>query len=647
MAIIRCATFVLLCIWASVSHAEQLPVPDFVGTAVCAGCHEAELATWRSSHHAKAWMEPVPETVDGDFDNATFNLKGRTTRFFRKKGGYFIETDDIAGDRKTYKVVGVGGIAPLQQYLVETAPGRIQSFDVVWDQNAKRWYHLYGDEAPPPEDGLHWSGPYKTWNSRCAECHATRFEKNYDPRTRNFSSRQSEIGVGCEACHGPGEAHVAWARNAGTYAQSPFPGTGETGLVIGFADTLPETEIQQCAGCHSRREAFADGNPLPGTPYHDAYRLSLLREGLYHADGQIQDEVYVYGSFLQSKMYAAGLRCTTCHDPHSGRLKADGNAVCTQCHSPAGNAVFPTLTKMLYDAPTHHFHQPDTPGADCKSCHMIERVYMGIDGRRDHSFRVPRPDLSEKLGTPNACNDCHADRPASWAAAELEARYPDSRHRGPHFATVFSEARQTGGVEAENLLDIAGRTSFPGIVRASALNLLLPTATPDTAARAATLLIDPDPLVRTAALALQQRAPPQVRLERISAALSDPVQTVRITAARQLLGAPVSLLTGDTREAAETASRDWQRSLANKADFPETHLVLGGSALVMRNIQAGIAAFEEATRLDPQLVDAWVMQVRIKLAIRDMAGAQLSLQRALLANPGNPALEPYRQQFAQ
>jgi len=592
-------------------------------------------------------MDPGPDTVEGDFDNATFSLKGTTTRFFRKDGGYFIDTADIDGDPRVFKVIGVAGIVPLQQYLVETEPGRIQSFDVVWDQAAGRWYHLYEDDAPPPEDGLHWSGPYKNWNARCAECHATGFEKNYSARARSYASRQVETGVGCEACHGPGEAHITWANDREALAGSPFPGTGTTGLPIEFSESLPETEIQQCAGCHSRREAFADGNPLPGTPFHDAYRLSLLREGLYHADGQIQDEVYVYGSFLQSKMYKKGLRCTTCHDPHDGRLKADGNAVCTQCHAPAGNEAFPTLTRKLYDGPSHHFHQPGTPGADCKSCHMIERVYMGIDGRRDHSFRVPRPDLSVKLGTPNACNDCHDDRTAAWAAEELKTRFPDSRHRGPHFAEAFSSAHQSARVEVDNLLEIAGQTSLPGIVRASALDLLMPVATPDIATRAAAYLEDPDPLVRSAAITLQQRAPPETRLKRIEPSLSDPVRSVRLAAARQLLGSPVSRLAGENRDAAAAASRDWQSSLANKADFPETHLVLGGSALTMRNVRAAIAAFEEATRLDPQRVDAWVMQVRIKMAVGDLAGAQLSLQRALLANPGQPALEAYRQQFAQ
>ncbi|MBN9671250.1 multiheme c-type cytochrome [Roseibium aggregatum] len=621
--------------------------PAHVGTPVCSGCHTEEAAAWKQSHHAKAWMLPGPDSVDGDFDNAQFTHKGRTSRFFEAEGAYFVETEDVPGEPQTYKVVGVGGIAPLQQYLVETEPGRFQSLDIVWDQEQRRWYHLYGEEAPPPDDGLHWSGPYKTWNSRCAECHATGFEKNHDLRTRSYSSRQSETGVGCEACHGPGEAHLAWAANPQTYEASPFPGTGARGLVIGFEKDLPETEIQQCAGCHSRREAFQDGNPLPGTPYHDAYRLALLRPGLYHADGQILDEVYVYGSFLQSKMYSSGVRCSNCHEPHSGQMSAEGNAVCTQCHSPAGNAEFPMLTRKLYDDPSHHFHATGTPGAECKSCHMIERTYMGIDGRRDHSFRVPRPDLSAKLGTPNACTDCHKEKALSWAAGEIADRFPNAKHRPAHYGEVFAAARQQRGAHEEDLLAVADQRTFPGIVRATALELLQASAAPEVAGKAAPLIEDDDPLVRAAAVALQLHAPPSERLQRIAPALDDEFRSVRMAAARLLIGAPIAQLPKAAAEAAGRATREWQVSLANKTDFPETHLALGGMALSMRNQNAALAAFEEATRLDPQLIDGWIMQVRVRMAIGDLAGAQKALQKALLANPEDPSLSAYKTQLGR
>ena len=510
--------FLAVLIFASTAKAQQNPVPRYIGSETCVECHDEIGSAWRGSHHALAWTLPDDTTVLGDFDGTVFEHKDVVTRFSRRDGDFLVETEDDKGEQRVFKVVGVAGIAPLQQYLVELEPGRIQALDVAWDAERKRWYHLYPEADLPAGDGLHWTGPYKSWNARCAECHATGFEKNYDPRSRQYSSTQAEIGVGCEACHGPAEAHVSWARDSGSADAGQWAGLTDKGFTIGFAPDAAETEIQLCAGCHSRREPYLDGNPLPGTAFHDAYRLALLRDGLYHADGSILDEVYVYGSFLQSKMYAQGVRCTDCHDPHKAELKFDGNAICTQCHSPAGNSRFPSLRKAAYDDVAHHFHEPGSAGAQCASCHMIERDYMGIDGRRDHSFRIPRPDLSVAISTPNACTDCHADRDAAWAANEIALRFPDADRTDPGFAPIFSFGRSDPAGNLDALIGIAEHDAFPGIVRASALDLAARASSPATAERVAVLLEDGDPLVRAAAIPLQRGADAIERVQRARSA---------------------------------------------------------------------------------------------------------------------------------
>ncbi|MFV0358615.1 tetratricopeptide repeat protein [Tropicimonas sp.] len=613
-------------------------IPAYVGSETCATCHAPETAEWTGSHHDLAWTEPTADNILGDFNGAAFTHRGVTTTFSRDGDRFFIESDGPDGASTPWPVAGVIGITPLQQYFVETVPGRFQSFDIPWDTTRHEWYHMYPDEHLPATDAFHWTGPYKTWNSRCAECHATDYVRNYQPETNTYASTYSEIGVGCEACHGPGEAHLTWAENERRPENWPWDGLSEYGFTVVYRAGDTETGIQQCAGCHSRRGPLLGGSPVPGTPYHAAYRLSTLREPLYHPDGQIRDEVYVYGSFLQSKMYEKGVACSDCHNVHAGAPDNEGNDICTTCHSPAGNPRFPSLRLAAYDSPEHHFHQQGSEGAQCASCHMIERTYMGVDGRRDHSFRVPRPDLSIATGAPNTCTDCHAEEGPYWAQAELEKRFPDSQYRGPHFATAFHAARQGDPVAADGLAGIA-LSDLPGIVRATALELLQPMATPELAVRLAPLLEDADPMVRANAAPLQRSAAPQDMVQNLLPLLEDPMLLVRQAAAREMLSAPVASLPDRWATAQKTATAEWQETLGATADFPETQLALGGIALTTRNVDGAIAAFRQAVELDPQMVQAWSMIVRLEAATGDEDAARETLADALARNPDDPGLQ--------
>lgn len=632
---------------AGLAFAQTPRLPEYVGSAACTDCHIEEAEAWTGSHHDLAWTAPSPDTVRGDFSAAPFDWKGERTSFEQSGQDYFITTPGPDGQMTRYPVVGVVGVEPLQQYLLETGPGKQQSFDVVWDTEEGRWFHLYPDQDLKPGEGLHWTGPYKNWNARCAECHATSYDKAFDPLSQSYASTQAEIGVGCEACHGPAQAHVDWAELQTDFDHAAWTGVDARGLRQTFTSQDRSAELSQCAQCHSRREPFSGAAPEPGTAFHNAYRLALLRGGLYHADGQIQDEVYVYGSFLQSKMHQQGVRCTDCHDPHAARVIDDSNGVCTQCHSPAGNDRFPTLPLAEFDSPAHHFHPEGSEGAQCKSCHMIERVYMGVDGRRDHSFRVPRPDLSVSTGAPNACNDCHQDKTASWAAEVLEAQFPGSTKRGPHFSTTFAAARQNPQAQADALSAVALSLEMPGIIRASALDLLSPVATPEIADLMEPLLQDPDPLVRAAAAGVQRGAEPVTRVQRLANLLGDPVKSVRLATVREFLDAPRMRLPDRLQRNFDIATAEWQDSLVARADFPETQLILGGIGLTTRNIPAALAAFQEATEMDPQLVEAWSMLVRIQVATGDMDGARNAVRAALIKNPGHPLLEDYASQLFQ
>ena len=385
-------------------------------------------------------MHASESSVRGDFNNVSFGSRGETSRFFQRDGRFFVNTADAEGKLRDFEIKYTFGVAPLQQYLIEFPGGRLQALPIAWDARRKRWFHLYPDARHAGDDPLHWTGRYQNWNLMCAECHSTNLRKGYDAKSDTYATRWDLLNVSCQSCHGPGEAHVAWA-NARRDGQPAPAGSGSHyGLLVNYRDGDARHEVDSCGACHSRRQRLADRD-LPGAPFLDNFRPALLRAGLYHADGQQLDEVYAYGSMLQSRMYQRGVRCTDCHDAHSLKLKAEGNSVCVQCHSQAGNPRFPTLTLKDYDSPQHHFHKAGTDGAQCVNCHMPVKNYMVVHARPDHSFRVPRPDLSEKLDTPNACNQCHADKPAKWAAAAVDRWYGPKRERGAAFAEAFADRK--------------------------------------------------------------------------------------------------------------------------------------------------------------------------------------------------------------
>lgn len=621
----------------AMAAAQTATVPSYVGSEQCTDCHTEAAAAWQGSHHALAWTLPGPDTIIADFDGTSFTHDGSTTEFSQTGGEYRMTITERDGSTTAYPVHSVVGIEPLQQYLLETETGRLQSNDIVWDAEKKQWYTLYPDQDLPIGDGLHWTGPYKTWNARCAECHATGYKRNFGKKTHKYASSEAEIGVGCESCHGPGSAHLDWAAGRAV-TKSPVD-LNELGLTISLtSDAGAETQIQQCAGCHSRRETIGDGNPIPGTPFHDAYNLSVLRPGLYQNDGQVLDEVYVYGSFLQSKMYARGVTCTNCHEPHSAGFKIEGNGLCTQCHSEAGNPDFPTLSKASYDSPSHHFHEDGSAGAQCKNCHMPEKTYMGIDVRSDHSFRIPRPDLGAETSSPDTCTSCHDGQSQDWAAERIAQWYPDSVNRGRHYGQTFAKARQYPEAARPDLLALAGDRAQPGIVRATALFLMQGQADSEIAAATLPLLSDPDPIIRANAAPLQRGAEVQDRLDRLLPLLTDPVQSVRLAGVKHMLDMPPELLSPSQRAIVGEAMGQWRASLLNKLDFPETHLVMGGMALTMRNFEAATGAFREVILLDPQRVEAWRILVRLTSALQGPDAARQVLRQALVQVPGDPVL---------
>jgi predicted CXXCH cytochrome family protein len=525
----------------------------YVEDRLCAECHGEQYDRWLGSHHRHAMAPADRSNVQGDFDDARFTHKGKTTRFFRKDGRYFVATEGPKGEPGEFEVRYTFGYRPLQQYLLAMPGGRLQALDVAWDSENKRWFHLLPDLDPAPGDPLHWTAPFYTWNTTCAACHSTDLKKGYDPGRDSFTTTWAEVNVGCQACHGPGEAHMAWARSGA----APEAGAG---LPAPLKGQDAAAEIQVCAPCHSRRQALTESY-RPGDGFLDHFRPEVLRDDLYHPDGQILEEVYVYGSFLQSRMYRAGVRCSDCHDPHGGELKAAGNAVCTQCHGPAPPDRFAGLAAKTFDAPSHHRHQDGSSGALCVNCHMPAQTYMVVDPRRDHSLRVPRPDLSVKLGVPNACTQCHRDQTDAWAA-EAVAAWTGGAQRERHYGEVLQAARRGEPGGRDGLLELLADGGQPAIVRATGLALLARYAEARTLPALAAGLADADPLARLSALRALEPYPLSQRWRAAAPLLDDPRRALRIEAARLLAGVPREQMSesGRRSRSARNPISTWGRS---------------------------------------------------------------------------------------
>jgi tetratricopeptide (TPR) repeat protein len=599
---------------STATKSHRVVEATFVGERVCAECHAQQAELWRGSHHERAMHFADSATVVGNFNNATFTKDGVTTKFFKRQNQYFVRTDGVDGKLHEYKIAYTFGVYPLQQYLVEFTRGRYQVLSICWDarpaaEGGQRWFHLYPNEKIDYRDILHWTGAYQNWNFMCAECHSTNVQKNYRLAEDRFETSWSEINVACEACHGPGSRHVenvrsgeeaksgiGWAfilkdTSAGAWSFAPGRSTAQR------TRPLPSHgELEMCARCHSRR-AQAWGEYAHGKPLAETHRLALLDEGVYEADGQIRDveEVYEYGSFLQSKMYQEGVTCSDCHEPHSLEPRHAGNAICTQCHLPA-----------KYDSSAHHFHKSNTAASQCIACHMHERRYMVIDGRRDHSFRVPRPDLSMKLGTSNACNDCHKNRSAKWAAEAVAKWYGLQRMRDAHFAEALEAAWKARPEAKALLLQAVNDTKLPAIFRATAVNLL-PRYTAagerDAIERA---ISDPDPLVRRAAAAALTALEPRVRLALGALLLNDPIRTVRLEVVPALASVPIQYFRGESRADFERVALEYRESQLCNADRADAHLNLGILDAHLGNSLAAESAYRTAIRLQPSFIPAYI-----------------------------------------
>jgi predicted CXXCH cytochrome family protein len=379
-------------------------------------------------------------------------------------------------------------------------------------------------------------------------------------------------------------------------------------------------EIETCARCHSRRSPISS-EYRHGEPLLDHYLPAQLSEGLYFADGQINDEVYVYGSYLQSKMNAAGVTCSDCHEPHSLELRAPGNGVCLQCHQ-----------ATVFDTPEHHFHETGTVGASCAECHMPAREYMVVDPRHDHSMRIPRPDLSVSIGTPNACNVCHEDKTDVWAAEQVERWYGEPAPGFQRYAEIFEAARRGTG-SGDDLAGLVMDRSIPDIARATALGELGPYLSDRSGDALQLGLKDADPAVRAAALDALHATPLQLRVPLAFPLLQDPVRAVRIEAARVLASVPIGDLPTEQRRQLVAAGEEYIAAQLANAERPEAQTSLGNFYAGQGERQPAIDAYQTAIEIAPYFLPAYVNLADFYRRLGMEPEALELLQKAVRINP--------------
>ncbi|WP_210472850.1 tetratricopeptide repeat protein [Vibrio crassostreae] len=637
-----------LSVGSEASHANSQAT--YVGSEACIDCHSAEVEAWQGSHHDMAMKHADDESVLGNFDDQIVTHKGKPNRFFRKGDEFWVNIEGPDDQFKDYKISYTFAFEPLQQYMVEFEDGRVQLIPFAWDsrtedEGGQRWFHLYPDTTNTDE--FYWTNSGQNWNFMCADCHSTNLEKNYDSASNTYNTTWSEINVGCEACHGPASEHVEQAklaRSSGGKEDSVPAHYGfdrdlsksvkewiykEGNSTLQPKDIIHTNQVQTCAQCHSRRTQLNETGDHVNGSFFDKYRLSLITPELYHNDGQIYDEDYVYGSFLQSVMAEKGVTCTNCHDPHTAELKIAEEAVCSQCH-----------IASEYTPEKHTFHEANTEASQCTTCHMPETTYMEVDPRRDHSWHIPRPDISQHIQTPNVCTSCHEDQTDQWADQQIGKWFPDSKYRNQqHFAVAFY-ADSIGHRGAEDALAYSAQdSSLSNIIRASSLERLGGNTGKNTLISLARAVKHDDEMIRLGVVQGSSGFPFTDRWQILAPLLKDTVLSIRSETAGALVRywGEMNPLQKDQIKPALKEYIEIQQFNADRG-FGRTNL--GNVYRDLGQHDKAIEFYQGAIEIEPYFENSYANLADLYRALGDEPKALATLKQGIQAQPKSSVL-PY------
>ncbi|WP_017221241.1 HEAT repeat domain-containing protein [Moritella dasanensis] len=637
---LRLFTAFLLCAFSFIGFTAE-----YVGSKTCVNCHEDAYQDWQGSQHQLAMQHASKESILGDFNNAEFISNGKVNRFYTKGDQYWVNIEGPDGKFHDYQIKYTFGVEPLQQYMVEFDDGRVQLIPFTWDARLKseggqRWYDLYPDKTTTDE--FYWTNTGQNWNFMCADCHSTNLNKNYNPETNEYKTTWSEISVGCEACHGPGSEHLNLTKdnkNTDTLSTSNFGFNRDLSKAVkewvyeeGKPALQPRSiektdQVQVCAQCHSRRTQISESNDHVAGEFQDRYLLSMITPQLYHNDGQIYDEDYVYGSFLQSKMAEKGVTCSNCHNPHSAELAVPEEAVCAQCHSPAD-----------YSPEKHTFHEANSEASQCTTCHMPTTTYMQVDPRRDHSWQIPRPNLSELTQTPNVCTSCHEGESNKWANNSLKKWFPNSKHNNQqHFSVAFYASSINHASAGDALINVAQDSTQSDIIRASSLQRL--AAYPSDKAKQAlkeSIKNDND-MVRIGAIKGSAGYAFKERWILLQPLLTDPVYAVRTEAAGALVRYWSALTVQQRAEIKKPLAEYIDIQMFNRdRGFGYTNL-----ANVYRSQgknELAIEAYQQAMKVEPIFINSYINLADLYRSQKQEIIGFDTLMKGIIAKPDSGPL---------
>ncbi|UVC14448.1 tetratricopeptide repeat protein [Mesorhizobium onobrychidis] len=603
----------------------QIAIHDgFVDEKRCASCHADQAAAFSKSNHAKAMAVANENTVRANFDGARFEHDGILTTFLKRGGEYLVRTEGPDGKEGEFQVKYTFAYEPLQQYLIDIGGGRLQALDIAWDTTKQEWFWLGTGKPARPGTTYHWTGPFYRWNRTCIDCHSTDPQANFEPETGEYQSTYVATSIGCQSCHGGGAKHVEWAE------------AGSLQSVANFG--LAPVDQDVCLGCHSRRTKLLGGYG-PGKALLDHFSPDLLRPDLYFPDAQILDEVFEYGSFQQSKMARAGVVCLDCHRQHEATLKAEGNAVCTQCHTETKPERFADFDPSgSFDTPAHTHHPVESAGALCANCHMPERTYMKVDPRRDHSLVIPRPDLSIAYGTPNACTTCHAKETNAWAAETMDTWYGVAWRQRPTIAHAFGGAARNDPAAIMALRALVADREQAGIVKGSAIAEMGRIGGEAVVADARAATENSNPLIRLGAAQAAGNLPPELRLEAVGKLLADETRAVRVAAVMALGNAPTGDLLGDQRRDFDAAVEDLRAFVQANADMAEAQNSYGLFLMGQRQAAEAEAALRRAISLDSSLAGAHANLAELYRATGQNEKSESTYAEAIRVSPEDPLL---------